>query len=329
MLVDKILRKIKKLKISKKIYFYFCVPARIKANFISVSNFELEYKKRWAEHNELPKGNDCFSAVSNEQNAKLSQRLEDNRKVISWLDSNKRLKNRKVLEIGCGNGTSTIALAEQGAIVTAIDVDEKLLLDAKIRCEIYGLNVKFYLMNAADVGQILSNDVFDVIIFWACLEHMTLDERINSMKATYNILPSGGLWCVIGTPNRLHFFDSHTSLMPFFHWLSDELAMKYLPFVPRLEYRDHLINNEKDKLLQFHRWGRGISFHDIEVALKPLNELNIISGLTLYYRKNNFIFNIMHRFSANGKYESFFKKLYPEIHPCFFEPYLNLIIRKN
>ena len=48
--------------------------------------------------------------------------------VIPWLESARTLSGARILEIGCGTGASTVALAEQGANVTAIDIDEESLL---------------------------------------------------------------------------------------------------------------------------------------------------------------------------------------------------------
>jgi len=333
MISNKFARRIKRFKIIKKIFFDYNIPNHISRNFKSVSNFEVQHKKKWAEYKPLSKNNNFYSEMFNELKFnELVERLEDQRKrIIPWINSVKRLKNLRILEIGCGNGSLTIALAEQGANVIAIEVNENLLADAKIRCEIYGLNVKFYLMNASEVGKYLSTKHFDIILYGASLEHMTLHERAVSMKATYDMLPLGGLWCIIGTPSRLHFLDSHTSHMPFFHWLPEELAIKYLPFVSRDDYKNHIlgIDNEQEKLLQFYRWGRGLSYHEIEIAIKPLCELKIISCFSNFRKKENWLYAFMMRFYSNAKYASFLSKLYPNIHKGFFQPYLNLIFQKN
>jgi len=333
MVGNQYVHKIKKIKIIKKLFFDYHIPLHISSNFTSVPDFDKEHEEKWMENNSLSKNDSSYLEMfPKSERSVLSERFEDQRKkIIPWLDSVKRLKNLRILEIGCGNGTLAAALAEQGAQVTAIDVNKNLLEDAKIRCEIYGLNVDFYLLNASELVQHLSNEVFDIILFGASLEHMTIEERLTSMKSTYAMLPSGGLWCIIGTPNRMHFLDSHTSLVPFFHWLPDELAIKYLPFVSRDDYKKHIlsIEDEQEKLLQFYRWGRGLSFHEIEIAIKPMKELKIISCYSLFHRKKNFFYNILIRFYSNTKYESFFRKLYPNIHRGFFQPYLDLIFEKD
>ena len=108
---------------------------------------------------------------------------------------------------------------------------------------------------------------------WAVLEHMTIEERLYAMKDAWGILKPGGKLCIIGTPNRLHLLDSHTSQMPFRNWLPDDFTlMKYLSFSQRKNYKSNFVeNNDSDNqgklILEVYRWGRGGSFYEIELTL--------------------------------------------------------------
>jgi 2-polyprenyl-3-methyl-5-hydroxy-6-metoxy-1,4-benzoquinol methylase len=69
--------------------------------------------------------------------------LFDRLVVIPWLDHVRAIRKTNILEIGCGTGSSTVALAEQGADITAVDIDKSSLTVARERCEIYGLDAHF------------------------------------------------------------------------------------------------------------------------------------------------------------------------------------------
>jgi S-adenosylmethionine-dependent methyltransferase len=208
----------------------------------------------------------------------LYRRLDACRnKVIPWLSNAKPLCGSRILEIGCGTGASTVALAEQGADVTAVDVLETSLSVARDRCNVYDLNVDFHCINAIEVHKAFAGQHFDFIIFFATLDHMTHNERIIAMKSTWDMLSAGSYWCLIETPNRLWYYDTHTSRLPFYLWLPDDLAFLYSRFSPRKPfcnlYRGEI---DDDSRLDFLRRGRGVSFHEFELAMKRAGELVLL-----------------------------------------------------
>jgi 2-polyprenyl-3-methyl-5-hydroxy-6-metoxy-1,4-benzoquinol methylase len=261
----------------------------------------------------------------------LFQRLDGKRKsIIPWLNSNKPLKDLKILEIGCGTGSITVALAEQGANVTAIDVNESSILVAKDRCRIYGLEAEFVIANASDVYKTFENRAFELIIFYASLEHMTLEERLLALSAAWGMLSKGGLLCIAETPNRLWYFDIHTSLLPFYFWLPDDLAFQYSKYSPRNGFNTFFISSQKNELWNdFFRWGRGVSFHEFDLAIGKSEELRIISCFTSFLISRSFLFRIKHKLSDDYHFETFLRKQAPQIHCGFFHPWLNLIIEKD
>lgn len=260
----------------------------------------------------------------------LFRRLESFREnIIPWLDSTVKLNGAKVLEIGCGTGSSTVALAEQGAIVTGVDIIEKDLNVAKKRCKLFNLEARFVNANAAEVHNIFKNEDFDLIIFFAALEHMTLDERIKSIANTFNMLKNGKFWCITGSPNRLWFFDDHTACLPFFHWLPDELAFYYSKFSPKKTIAEQYRELTPDSMLHFLRRGRGISYHEFEIALGArANSLNVVSSLAAFNRKRSLARRILWLLKPQSRFERFLVKTDPSINRAFFQPYLDLIIKK-
>ncbi len=258
----------------------------------------------------------------------LHRRLDETQqRVIPWLDAARGLKDAAVLEIGCGTGSATVPLAEQGARVTAVDVDERAIEVARRRCRLYGVDARFVVGNATDLEAVLPSESFDYIIFFASLEHMTHPERMAAMRSTWQSLPSGGLWSVVEAPNRLWYYDHHTALENFFMWLSDELAVDYLTLCARQDVRSEVLQ-AADPVLALRRAGRGVSFHEFDLTLGPADRLDVVSSLTSFYRSRDLFLWLLWRFSGDARYERLLGKLCPRLHPGFLQPTLDLIVRK-
>jgi len=262
----------------------------------------------------------------------VSRRLEVFRsKVIPWLDDAKPLLGARILEIGCGTGASSVALAEQGAAVTAVDTDDESLLVAAQRCEAHAVQCEFVKANGASVPVMFADRHFDFVIFFACLEHMTHGERMQAMRESWSNLRAGDLWCAIETPNRLWFYDEHTSRLPFYNWLPDDLAFEYSRFSPREPLRSAYRRQTPETMESFLRHGRAISFHEFDIAMGNAADLDVVSSLPLRLRKKGLLGwrELKRMRKPKARYERMIAAMTPDIHPGFFQPYLDLIIRKH
>ena len=284
---------------------------------ISISN---NYHTGWR-----AKENYSLSSYQKDLEDHLYNRLELDRKyIIPWLDSVKKLDGASVLEIGCGTGSSTVALAEQGAIVYGIDIDEGAIKVAIDRCRIYGVDSKLFVINSKYIDKYFNKENFDYILFFASLEHMTISERIESLTKAWEILKKDGILGIIETPNRLWFYDNHTSLLPFFHWLPDELAFRYSCFSKRENFSQRYKVLSDENMETFLRQGRGFSYHEIELAIGPIANLNVVSSLFEFKKKHG----IGKYIKNENKYKNILVNVYPDIPEAFFDKELNLLIKK-
>jgi S-adenosylmethionine-dependent methyltransferase len=218
--------------------------------------------------------------------AHLILRLERDRKfVIPWIDAHHKLSGTELLEIGSGTGASTLAYAEQGALVTGIDIIENSLKVAEIRCNAYGYSPQLVVGNAMHIDSLFPDKKFGIAVFHASLEHMTFQERITSLQRVWEKIENGGILVIVETPNRLWHTDSHTSLLPFFHWLPDDLAFEYAKFSSRKGFCD-IYTDSKEQMLHFLRRGRGVSFHEFEIAFGDIYK-DIQFGKSLHEFLNN------------------------------------------
>lgn len=248
---------------------------------------------------------------------------------VPWLYSYMQLDGAKILEIGCGTGSDTITLAEQGAEVIGVDVEDNAIKVAQDRCDLYGVNATLVKCNATEVHRLFKDHYFNLIIFYASLEHMTLQERSVAMFTTWNMLEQGQLWCVARCPNRLWYSDNHTAKMEFFHWLPDELAFHYSRYSARHGFKDKFREMSDEAMLSFLRQGRSVSFHEFDMFISTSNQLDILSSMGVFIRSKNLVARTKWLVSSDRKYESFISKLRPDIHRGFFQPSLDLLIRKN
>lgn len=255
--------------------------------------------------------------------------MEDRERTIPWIESFYPLRGSRVLEIGCGTGESTLAMAERGAIVTAIDIRADSMRVAEDRCNAYGYSARFLVANAADVKKHFSSEKFDLIIFFAALEHMTHEERRTGMHDAWNMLDSGAQLVVIETPNRLWYFDGHTALLPFYHWLPDRVAFEYARFSTRRYFRELYLEHTPEKELHFLRRGRGISFHEFDLFVAPVRELDLVSCLHTYLRARNPAEQQNWIESGGAAFAAHLQRACPDLHPAFLEPSLDLAIRKS
>ena len=185
------------------------------------------------------------------------------------------------------------------------------------------------------------NANIDAVIFYATLEQMPIDQRVSALKSAWEILPIGGLIIIIDTPNCLFFYDGHTSGLPFHHWITDELAYRYVEVMPSSIFRSEQFDGEitKSKMDEFIGWGRSISYHDLEISFKKLNSsFKILKSLSSYeneiYFYENKLTSIYRKIrfkneSVTDRYMNLMIEYQPEINPSFFHPYLNIIIEKS
>ena len=243
-------------------------------------------------------------------------------KILPWVLKTIDLKNKKLLEVGSGTGSSSIAFSEQGAIVTGIDVDATSIEVAKYRSNLLNQKIEYINVSGIEIKQLENN--YDVILYYACLEHMTVRERIDSLQQAYSKLNKYGFLVIVEAPNRLWIEDTHTSELPFFQWLPDDLAYLYSKFSPKGSFNSRYTDNELNYLAEFHRRGRGVSYHEFDLAFENYENLEIVSSLNrLVYSKN-----LLNTFLYKKIYKLYLKK-FTNKNRAFVEEYLDLIIQKK
>ncbi len=257
-------------------------------------------------------------------------RLEmDRHEFIPWLASVVQLDGARILEIGSGTGSAAVAMAEQGADVVGVDVHEEGLQVADARARAHGLDrVEFVVGNAEELDRIFSGRMFDVVVFFAVLEHMTLPEREAALRAAWNILPAGKHLCITETPNRLWFYDGHTSRLPFYHWLPDDIAFRYSRHSPRYPFNVRFREADPNSVLSFLREGRGFSYHEMDLAWDGDATYRVCSDKMSFLVRRNPAKLAKYLASGDARRERLLHRYAPDRHRAFFRQHLDLLVQK-
>lgn len=115
--------------------------------------------------------------------------------VFDELLANEHIKNKQLLDAGCGTGWFSAAAVKRGAKVTSMDLGEKLLNEVAKKCK-----------SERVVGSILDipfkKNTFDYVIVSEVIEHVPDPDR--ALRECYRVLKSHGV-LVLTTPNKFWY----------------------------------------------------------------------------------------------------------------------------
>lgn len=118
---------------------------------------------------------------------------------LAWIKSLCPLDNLKVLDVGCGGGVLSDAMARSGAKVTGIDLAAKALRVAQLHAlEAQTPNVDYREVSAEALAQEQAG-TFDVVTCMEMLEHVP--DPASVVRACAELVKPGG-WVFFSTLNR-------------------------------------------------------------------------------------------------------------------------------
>lgn len=250
--------------------------------------------------------------------------------MLPWIQAAFSLQGASIVEVGCGSGAATLALAQKCAHIDAFDIDPFSIDLARERAAFVGVsNVSFHLLDPdwASPEKISAfrsrvQNRCDVVLLPAVLEHLRMDERLAVLEMMWGILRSKGVMVVYDTPNRLYAYDIHSFRLPFFNWLPDDLALLYVRHSARKELLPMLAEAPSPKET-LYRIGRGVSYHEFDLSI-GLSEFEVIadgySNLLTHRAIND---------SFEGMLMQFFERYSPHVPPAFSKQYLEMVLQKK
>lgn len=118
---------------------------------------------------------------------------------LQWINAHAPLKGKTVLDVGCGGGILSDALAREGAQVLGIDLSEKALQIAQLHAmEAQTLNVQYRCIAVEDLAAEQPGK-YDIITCMEMLEHVP--DVPSVLKAITTLLCPGG-WLFTATISK-------------------------------------------------------------------------------------------------------------------------------
>ncbi len=118
---------------------------------------------------------------------------------LAWINGLAPLRSLQVLDVGCGGGILTEAMARAGANVTGIDLSTKALRVAQMHAmEVQTENLVYEECSAEDLADRCPQS-FDVVTCMEMLEHVP--DPASVVQACANLVKPGG-WVFFSTINR-------------------------------------------------------------------------------------------------------------------------------
>ena len=140
---------------------------------------------------------------------------------LEWINARVPLRGKRVIDIGCGGGILTEAMARKGADATGIDLSDKALKVADLHGLESGVTVHYENISAEDMA-LREPGSFDVVTCMEMLEHVPDPAAIvracaqlvkpggNVFFSTINRNPKAYLFAIIGAEYLLRLLPRGT-----------------------------------------------------------------------------------------------------------------------
>jgi ubiquinone/menaquinone biosynthesis C-methylase UbiE len=153
---------------------------------------------------------------------RIWQEKHQEERINSLKENFNSLLGKRILDLGCGMGGLTVALAKEKLDVIALDFNPDYCKITKLRGERYKLKVE--IINSMGEYLPFRNESIDIVCLFDVLEHV--QEPIKVLNETYRVLkPSGG--AIVTFVNRYTLKDPHYHLL-FINWMPGRLVEWYI-----------------------------------------------------------------------------------------------------
>jgi len=193
-------------------------------------------------------------------------------------------EHKRLLDVGCGLGGSTVAFWESGSKSVGVDIKDHHIKGAKIFAEKKKAKVSFVLADISSKKDKKDLEEQQIIILRDVIEHVPPEKRSELIVSIGKILIKGG-FCFVSFPpyyspfgGHQHYFKSVISFLPYIHLLPLALERSLISLDGNVKKR---VSNEKWN--RFWEWRATMRREKMTIAL--FEELVSSSSLRIIKRE--------------------------------------------
>ena len=127
------------------------------------------------------------------------------------------IRNKKILELGCGGANIGISLAKRGGLVTAIDISEQQINHARDEAKREGVDIHF---DVSAIEDYVLHDEYDLIISICAFQYV--DHLDHVFQKIYQHLTTGGTF-IFSTNHPAFYTAAYTTI-----WKTEKENSNYL-----------------------------------------------------------------------------------------------------
>ena len=198
--------------------------------------------------------------------------------LVPYLSEHLSTKSMTALEIGSGHGAKSLALSHIFDEYIGLEIVPALAKSAETACQRFGCtNLFFHVESAENIETFLARQArkFDVIILYAVLEHLTVEEKLTTLRMCWNHLADDGHLFIGEAPNRMLPLDLHSTKLLYFQQMPLDLWKHCF---------DQSINRDWARVMKIglergdfehtaYRRGVHLGHQEFELGILPLEEL--------------------------------------------------------